>query len=73
MKQEIERGYRTRATGTIKLYLFRHEELGEATANGRNKYEAVVAAARKWGVPWTRIAKEAEIVLLAEEDTENEA
>lgn len=72
LKQEIERGYHPRATGPIKLYLFKHEALGEITENGRSKYEAVVAADRKWGVPWTRVAKEAEIILLAEEGPENE-
>ncbi len=51
----------------MKLYLVRHSEYGEATANGRTKYEAVLAVARKWGQRWTRIAKEAEFIVLCEE------
>lgn len=55
-----------------KLYLVRHPEFGEATANGRTKYEAVLAVARKWGQRWTRIAREAEFIVLCEEGSENE-
>lgn len=55
-----------------KLYLVRHPEYGEATANGRTKYEAVLAVARKWGKRWTRIAREAEFIVLCEEGPENE-
>ena len=51
----------------IKLYLVRHPERGEITVNGRTKYEAVLAASRKWGVPWTRLARESEFIVLAEE------
>lgn len=60
-------GYRPRASGTMKLWLMRHAEHGEITVNGVNKYEAVTAAARKWGVPWTSIARECEYIVLAED------
>lgn len=55
-------GYRPRFAGTMKLYLVRHKEYGELTVNGVNKYEAVHAAARKWGVRWTAIARECEYI-----------
>ena len=35
-----------------------------------NKYEAVHAAARKWGVRWTAIARECEYIVLAEDTPE---
>jgi hypothetical protein len=50
------------------LYLVRHEDGREITVHGRNKYEAVTAAARKWGVPWTSIARKCEFVELISED-----
>ena len=34
----VEAGHARRA-GPMKLYLLRHPEYGEATANGRTKYE----------------------------------
>lgn len=58
---------RSRAVSPMKLYLLRHPEYGEATANGRTKYEAVLAVARKWGKPWTKIAREAEFIVLCDE------
>lgn len=51
----------------MKLYLVRHPEHGTETVNGRTKYEAVLAVARKWGKPWTRIARESEFTVLCEE------
>jgi len=51
----------------MKLYLVRHAERGEIAVNGRNRYEAALAAARQWGVPWTSIARECEYAVLAEE------
>ena len=59
-EQSAPAGYRPRFAGTMKLYLVRHKEYGELTVNGVNKYEAVHAAARKWGVRWTAIARECE-------------
>lgn len=56
--------------GTMKLYLVRHKEYGELTVNGVNKYEAVHAAARAWGVRWTAIARECEYIVLAEDTPE---
>ena len=56
-EQSAQAGYRPRFAGTMKLYLVRHKEYGELTVNGVNKYEAVHAAARKWGVRWTAIAR----------------
>lgn len=50
-----------------KLYLVRHEKHGETTVNGENRYEAVIAAARKWGVAWSSIARECEFIQLAED------
>ncbi len=35
----------------MKLYLVRHAEYGETTANGRCKYDAIIAAARGNGAP----------------------
>lgn len=60
-------------TRPMKLYLVRHPEYGETTANGRNKYEAVVAAAQKWRARWTSIARECEFIVLAEEETASTA
>lgn len=51
----------------MKLYLVRHNDYGETTVNGRTKYDAVIAAARKWGARWTAIARECEYIVLAEE------
>lgn len=65
-EQSAPAGYRPRFAGTMKLYLVRHKEYGELTVNGVNKYEAVHAAARKWGVRWTAIARECEYIVLAE-------
>ena len=74
----VEAGHARRA-GPMKLYLLRHPEYGEATANGRTKYEAVIAVARKWGTRWTKLAREAEFIELfdetmlpKEEEPENE-
>ncbi len=64
-------GYRPRFAGTMKLYLVLHKEYGELTVNGVNKYEAVHAAARKWGVRWTAIARECEYIVLAEDTAED--
>lgn len=49
---------KTAAGRPLILYLVRHEDGREITVHGRNKYEAVTAAARKWGVPWTSIYSE---------------
>lgn len=62
----VEEGHDRRA-GPMKLYLLRHPEYGETTANGRTKYEAVLAAARKWGTRWTKLAREAEFIELFDE------
>lgn len=66
-KKTTSAGYHPQATGTTKLYLVRHAEHGETTVNGVNKYDAVTAAARKWGVRWSAIARECELVVLADE------
>lgn len=71
MSNERAREYRPRVGGNMKLYLVRHAKHGETTVNGRNRYEAVTAAARKWGVAWSSIARECEFIELAEE-RENE-
>lgn len=52
---------------SMKLYIVRHAEHGEIMANGRNRYEAALDAARQWGVPWTSIARECEYITIAEE------
>lgn len=63
----------------MKLYIIRHAEYGETTVNGRTKYEAVLAAARKWGTRWTKLAREAEFIelfdetMLPREETEDKA
>lgn len=49
-EQSAPAGYRPHFDGATKLYLVRHKEYGELTVNGVNKYEAVHAAARAWGV-----------------------
>lgn len=69
-EQSAPAGYRPRFDGTTKLYLVRHKEYGEITVNGVNKYEAVHAAARAWGVRWTAIARECEYIVLAEDTPE---
>lgn len=69
-EQSAPAGYRPRFDGTTKLYLVRHKEYGELTVNGVNKYEAVHAAARAWGVRWTAIARECEYIVLAEDTPE---
>lgn len=69
-EQSAPAGYRPRFAGTMKLYLVRHKEYGELTVNGVNKYEAVHAAARKWGVRWAAIARECEYIVLAEDTPE---
>ena len=51
----------------MKLYLVRHADYGETTANGRCKYDALIAAARQWRARWTQIARECEFIVLAEE------
>lgn len=72
MKNEKSRPaeYRPTASSPMKLYLVRHEDGQEITVNGRNRYEAVTAAARKWGVRWTSIARACEFIELASEDDE---
>lgn len=54
----------------VKLYLVRHKEHGETTVNGRTRYDAVIAAAKKWGVRWSAIARECEYIVLAEDTAE---
>lgn len=54
----------------MKIYLVRHAEHGEITVKGRNKYDAVIAAARAWRVRWTVIARECEYLVLAEDAAE---
>lgn len=61
-EQSAPAGYRPR--------FVRHKEYGELTVNGVNKYEAVHAAARAWGVRWTEIARECEYIVLAEDTPE---
>lgn len=53
----------------MKLYLARHEDGRELTVHGHNRYEATLAAAHKWGVPWTSIARKCQFIELI---TENE-
>ena len=69
-EQSAPAGYRPHFAGTTTLYLVRHKEYGELTVNGVNKYEAVHAAARAWGVRWTAIARECEYIVLAEDTPE---
>ena len=69
-EQSAPAGYRPRFAGTMKLYLVRHKEYGELAVNGVNKYEAIHAAARAWGVRWTAIARECEYIVLAEDTPE---
>ena len=70
-EQSAPVGYRPRFAGTTKLYLVRHKEYGELTVNGVNKDEAVHAAARKWGVRWTAIARACGYIVLAEDTPED--
>lgn len=69
-EQSAPAGYHPHFDGATKLYLVRHKEYGELTVNGVNKYEAVHAAARAWGVRWTAIARECEYIVLAEDTPE---
>lgn len=70
-RQQPPPGYRPHFPGTMKLYLVRHKRYGEVTENGVNKLEAITAAARKWGVRWTEIARECECIVLAEDTPEH--
>lgn len=54
----------------VKLYLVRHPVHGEATVNGRTRYDAVITAAKKWGERWSAIARECEYIVLAEDAAE---
>lgn len=66
-KKTAPAGYHPQASGSTKLYLVRHKEHGETTVNGVNKYDAVTAAAREWGVAWSSIARECEFIVLTDE------
>lgn len=66
-KKTATAGYHPQASGSTKLYLVRHKEHGETTVNGVNKYDAVTAAAREWGVAWSSIARECEFIVLTDE------
>ncbi len=52
----------------LKLYLVKHPAHGETTVNGTTKYEAALAAAKKWRERWTVLAREAEFIVLAVDD-----
>ena len=52
----------------MKLYLARHEDGRELTVHGHNRYEATLAAAHKWGVPWTSLARKCQFIELITED-----
>ncbi len=67
-KRVIPAANTSRPAEPTKLYLVRHPEYGEITVNGRRKYEAVLEVSRKWRVPWTRLARECEFIVLCEED-----
>lgn len=66
-RENDARGYHPQFPGPMKLYLVRHKAHGEITVNGRNRYDAVTAAAHAWGVRWSIIARECEYIELAEE------
>ena len=51
---------------TVKTYLVKHAIYGEITVKGVNRYEAVIAAAKAWHVPWSQIARECEYIVLTE-------
>ena len=51
---------------TVKTYLVKHAKYGEITVKGVNRYEAVIAAAKAWRVPWSQIARECEYIVLDE-------
>lgn len=74
MKRATEnaRGYHPQTSGTLKLYLVKHKEHGEITVNGVTRYDAVTEAAHKWGVPWSKIARECEFIVLAEREADCE-
>ena len=61
--------YAAKENGVMTLF----SDGQEITVNGRNRYEAVTAAARKWGVRWTSIARACEFIELASEDEEETA
>ena len=46
-----------------KQYLFRvvHPNHGEAEVTATDRYGAVIAAAREWGLRWTTIAKDCKV------------
>lgn len=43
-----------------------HPEHGSAEVVGANRYEAVIAAAKKWRVPWTSVARACQFENLGE-------
>lgn len=67
MAQKKAEARRRQADRPLTLHLVRHEDGREVTVNGRSKYEAVTAAARVWGVPWTSIARKCEFIELINE------
>lgn len=50
----------------MKKYRVTHPALGESVVAAEDKLRAVSAAAKRWGVAWTRIARQCEFEVLGE-------
>lgn len=53
-------------SGPVYRWRVTHPALGAVEVTGQRKYEAVIAAARKWGARWTQIAHECTFERLGE-------
>lgn len=51
-----------------KKYRVTHPALGESVVAAEDKLRAVSAAAKRWGVAWTRIARQCEFEVLGESE-----
>ena len=43
--------------GQLYHYRVKHPEYGEADVTAEDRLQAVCAAAKEWGVPWTAVAR----------------
>lgn len=50
----------------MKKYRVTHPALGESVVAAEDKLRAVSAAAKRWGVAWTSIARQCEFEVLGE-------
>lgn len=53
-------------SGPVYRWRVTHPTHGAVVVTGPRKYEAVIAAAKRWGARWTQIARECTFVRLGE-------